>query len=201
MEKFYLELPSIERKEEALDYLKEHIDYKSDINGTEGINRIKDGFTYEDWLDEVTKAPDEEWAKSVGRVPATTYFNIRESDNKIIGMVNFRHSLNERLRKIGGHIGYGIRPTERRKGYAKIQLYLALLEAQKLGLDKVMVDCIETNIGSEKTILALGGEFEEKVFDETRQKYLKNYWINVDEALEKYKDIYGKQVLKKEVIK
>ena len=64
-----------------------------------------------------------------------------------------------------------------------------------------MVDCIETNIGSEKTILALGGEFEEKVFDETRQKYLKNYWINVDEALEKYKDIYGKQVLKKEVIK
>ena len=201
MEKFYLELPSIERKEEALDYLKEHIDYKSDINGTEGINRIKDGFTYEDWLDEVTKAPDEEWAKSVGRVPATTYFTIRESDNKIIGMVNFRHSLNERLRKIGGHIGYGIRPTERRKGYAKIQLYLALLEAQKLGLDKVMVDCIETNIGSEKTILALGGEFEEKVFDETRQKYLKNYWINVDEALEKYKDIYGKQVLKKEVIK
>ena len=201
MEKFYLELPSIERKEEALDYLKEHIDYKSDINGTEGINRIKDGFTYEDWLDEVTKAPDEEWAKSVGRVPATTYFTIRESDNKIIGMVNFRHSLNERLRKIGGHIGYGIRPTERRKGYAKIQLYLALLEAKKLGLDKVMVDCIETNIGSEKTILALGGEFEEKVFDETRQKYLKNYWINIDEALEKYKDIYGKQVLKKEVIK
>ena len=197
MEKFYLELPSIERKEEALDYLKEHIDYKSDINGTEGINRIKDGFTYEDWLDEVTKAPDEEWAKSVGRVPATTYFTIRESDNKIIGMVNFRHSLNERLRKIGGHIGYGIRPTERRKGYAKIQLYLALLEAQKLGLDKVMVDCIETNIGSEKTILALGGEFEEKVFDETRQKYLKNYWINVDESIEKYKDVYGKHVKKK----
>ena len=201
MEKFYLEIPSLERKEEALDYLKEHIDYKSDINGTEGINRIKDGFTYEDWLDEVTKAPDEEWAKSVGRVPATTYFTIRESDNKIIGMVNFRHSLNERLRKIGGHIGYGIRPTERRKGYAKIQLYLALLEAQKLGLDKVMVDCIETNIGSEKTILALGGEFEEKVFDETRQKYLKNYWINVDESIEKYKEKYGKQVLKKEVIK
>ena len=197
MEKFYLELPSIERKEEALDYLKEHIDYKSDINGTEGINRIKDGFTYEDWLDEVTKAPDEEWAKSVGRVPATTYFTIRESDNKIIGMVNFRHSLNERLRKIGGHIGYGIRPTERRKGYAKIQLYLALLEAQKLGLDKVMVDCIETNIGSEKTILALGGELEEKVFDETRQKYLKNYWINVDESIEKYKDVYGKNVKKK----
>jgi predicted acetyltransferase len=197
MEKFYLELPSIERKEEALDYLKEHIDYKSDINGTEGINRIKDGFTYEDWLDEVTKAPDEEWAKSVGRVPATTYFTIRESDNKIIGMVNFRHYLNERLRKIGGHIGYGIRPTERRKGYAKIQLYLALLEAQKLGLDKVMVDCIETNIGSERTILALGGEFEEKVFDETRQKYLKNYWINVNESIEKYKDLYGDKILKK----
>ena len=197
MDKLYFEEPSLKRKEEALEYLKEHIDTRSDINGTEGINRIKDGFTYEDWLDEVTKAPDEEWAKSVGRVPATTYFTIRESDNKIIGMVNFRHSLNERLRKIGGHIGYGIRPTERRKGYAKIQLYLALLEAQKLGLDKVMVDCIETNIGSEKTILALGGEFEEKVFDETRQKYLKNYWINVNESIEKYRELYEDKIKRK----
>ena len=195
MDKLYFEEPSLKRKEEALEYLKEHIDTRSDINGTEGINRIKDGFTYEDWLDEVTKAPEEEWAKSIGRVPATTYFTIRESDNKIIGMVNFRHSLNERLRKVGGHIGYGIRPAERRKGYAKIQLYLALIEAQKLGLDKVMVDCDNTNIGSEKTILALGGELEGEVYDELKDRTIRNYWINVDESIEKYKDLYGDKIL------
>ena len=197
MEKLYFEKPSLERKEDALDYLREHRDYKADINGTEGINRINNEFTYEDWLDEVTKAPNEEWAKSVGRVPASTYFTIRESDNKIIGMVNFRHYLNDRLRKVGGHIGYGIRPTERRKGYAKIQLYLALLEAQKLGLDKVMVDCVTTNIGSEKTILALGGELEGEVYEEEKNRTLRNYWINVDESIEKYKELYGKKVLKR----
>lgn len=196
MEKFYFEEPSLERKEDALDYLKEHIDYKSDINGTGGLNRVSEEYSYEEWLKDVIKSQDEEWAKSVGKVPATTYFTIRESDNKIIGMVNFRHSLNERLRKVGGHIGYGIRPTERRKGYAKIQLYLALLEAQKLGLDRVMIDCVNTNIGSEKTILALGGELEGEVYDEVNDRTMRNYWINVDESIEKYKDIYGKYISK-----
>lgn len=65
-------------------------------------------------------------------------------------MVNFRFYLKGKLLKIGGHIGYGIRPTERRKGLAKIQLYLTLLVAQKIGLDKVMIDCTDTNIGSKK---------------------------------------------------
>ena len=72
---------------------------------------------------------EKNYAESKKLVPATTYFTIRESDNKIIGMINFKHYLNEYLRNFGGHIGYVIRPTERRKGYAKIQLYLVLLEA------------------------------------------------------------------------
>lgn len=83
-------------------------------------------------------------------MPGITYFTVRESDNRIVGMVNFRFYLKGKLLKIGGHIGYGIRPTERRKGLAKIQLYLTLLVAQKIGLDKVMIDCTDKNIGSKK---------------------------------------------------
>lgn len=83
-------------------------------------------------------------------MPGITYFTVRESDNRIVGMVNFRFYLKGKLLKIGGHIGYGIRPTEGRKGLAKIQLYLTLLVAQKIGLDKVMIDCTDTNIGSKK---------------------------------------------------
>ena len=196
MEKFYLEIPSIERKEEALEYLKEFVEYKSEINGTGGLNRCLDGMSYEEWLEETFKCMDKEYADKKGLVSATPYFTVRESDNKIVGMICLRHYLNDTLRKVGGHIGYSIRPTERRKGYSKIQLYLVLLEAKKMKLDKVMLDCHTTNLGSKKTIEALGGIFEEEVSDERDGRKLYNYWINVDESIEKYKEKYEKYILK-----
>ena len=199
MEKFYLELPSLERKKEALEYLQEHIKYNSRINGSGGLNRCLDGMTYEEYIDDVIKCMNKEYAESKNLVTATTYFIIRKSDNKIVGMVNFRHYLNESLKKCGGHIGYGIRPTERQKGYAKIQLYLTLLEAQKMKIDKVMVDCINTNIASDKTIQALGGIFEEEYHDTKSNYTLNNYWINVNESIEKYKDIYEAYIVKEKM--
>ena len=112
MERLYLEEPSIERKEDAIEYIKEHHEYNSRINGTGGLNRYIDD--YEGWLEKLEQdyiqEPDEE------RVPARTYFLVRENDNKIVGMINIRTVLNESLKKYGGHIGYGIRPTERKKG-------------------------------------------------------------------------------------
>ena len=195
MEKFYLELPTIERKQEALDYLQEHINNGSDLNGTGGLKDCLRGTTYEEWLDDVIKCQEKEYAESKNLVPATTFFTIRENDNKIVGMVNLRHYLNDYLKNYGGHIGYGIRPSERRKGYAKIQLYLTLIEAQKLGIDKVMVDCINTNIGSERTILSLGGEFDREVYEDNKNVTLNNYWITVNDSINKYKDIYEKYIL------
>lgn len=91
-------------------------------------------------------------------VPHSTFWLIND-DNKISGVVNIRHRLNENLHKRGGHIGYGIRPTERRKGYATKILELALIEAKKLGIYKALVTCDETNIGSVKTILKNKGVF------------------------------------------
>ena len=158
------------------------------------------GITYEEWLDDVIKCQEKEYAESKTLVPGTTFFTIRESDNKIIGMVNLRHYLNDYLKNIGGHIGYGIRPTERRKGYAKIQLYLALIKAQKLGIDKVMVDCVNTNTGSEKTIIALGGVFDREVYENNKNVTLNNYWIDVNTSIEKYKDKYNQYIVK-EMIK
>lgn len=195
MEKFYLEEVNIDRKDEVLEYINVHIKYGSDLNGTSSLKRIvENNMSYEDWLEETTRLKEKEYAEVNKLVPATTYFTIRESDNKIVGMVNLRHYLNDYLKKYGGHIGYGIRPTERRKGYAKIQLYLVLIEAQKLGLDKVMVDCVSTNEGSEKTIKALGGLFDEKVHEENRNIYLNNYWINVNESVKQYENIYGNNI-------
>ena len=90
----------------------------------------------------------------------------------------------------GGHIGYGIRPTERRKGYNKINLYLGIIEAKKLGLDKVMLDCDVNNIGSDKTLKALGGTLERTEIDPSDGTLTNVYWFNVEDTLNKYKDIY-----------
>ena len=196
MEKFYLELPTIERKQEALDYIQEHVDYGSNINGSGGLKDCLKGKSYEEWLDDTIKYKKMKYGESDNLVPSTTFFTIREDDNKIVGMVNLRHYLNDFLKNYGGHIGYGIRPTERRKGYAKIQLYLVLIEAQKLGIDKVMVDCDKTNIGSEKTILALGGEFEREVFEKEKNVILRNYWIDVNKSIEKHRNEYDQYISK-----
>ncbi|MBP5727083.1 MAG: GNAT family N-acetyltransferase, partial [Clostridia bacterium] len=122
MDRLYFETPGPDRKEDAIDYIREFQEYGSEINGVGGLHRYLED--YEGWLeklkDDETTTPNEE------RVPAKTFFLVRESDRRIVGMINIRLALNERLKKFGGHIGYSIRPTERGKGYNNINLYLGL---------------------------------------------------------------------------
>ena len=190
MERFYLEEPSLERKDEIIEYLDEFVKYNSNINGTGLLDKIYDGYTFEEALERCLNMKNEEYAKSINRVPGKTFLLIRKNDNKIVGTINIRWNLSEKMLKFGGHIGYGIRPTERRKGYNKIQLYLVLLEAQKLNLDKVMLDCSIDNLGSDKTIKALGGILERSELDESDNTMTNVYWINVDESVKKYKNEY-----------
>lgn len=105
-------------------------------------------------------------------------------------MIDLRLGLNEYLRNFGGNIGYSIRPTERRKGYGKINLYLVLREAKKYNLEKVLITCSQTNEGSKKTILSLGGKYEKTTYNESDGDTLELYWIDVNESLNKYKDKY-----------
>lgn len=186
MEKFKLEVPTLERKIEAIEYIEEHLKYNSKINGVGSLDDYIDN--YEMWLSKIEQDKDIEYIHGIGRVPAETYFLVRESDHKIIGMINIRLELNDALRKHGGHIGYGIRPTERRKGYSKINLYLALLRCKEVGIDKVMLSCDQSNLGSDKTIRGLGGILEK--VDTSNNKKMNIYWIDVNDSINKYKDIY-----------
>ena len=111
-----------------------------------------------------------------GFVPDSTFFLLDEERNRLLGAVNIRHSLNEHLLKVGGHIGDGIRPSERRKGYATEMIRLALLECKKLGIDRVLICCNSDNIGSKKSILNNGGTLENIVMDEG--KPMERYWID-----------------------
>lgn len=191
--KFYFETPSIKRKKEALEYLEEHRKYNSNINGTGGMDKCLEGLTYESWLTNLEKKKDANLAKNMNRCPGETFFLIRKEDNKIIGMINIRYNLNDEMLKFGGHIGFGIRPTERRKGYNKINLYLGLMKAkEKFNLDKVMITCTVDNLGSDKTIQALGGILERCEIDPADNALSNVYWINVDESIKKYQSIYLK---------
>jgi predicted acetyltransferase len=110
-------------------------------------------------------------------VEHTTYWLVHR-DGKVLGAVNIRHRLNPNLLERGGHIGYGIRPSERRKGYATQLLYLALQKAKGMGLDKVLVTCDRGNVGSAKTITNNKGVLESEI-TEADENIVQRYWIDI----------------------
>lgn len=181
--------PSMEYKEDSINYIKEHYECNSQIHGVSGLNRYLDD--YEGWLEKLeyykSIEPNEEW------VPSESYLLIREEDNKVVGMINLRLVLNESLKKFGGHIGYSIRPSERKKGYNKINLYLMLKRCCEIGLDEVLLDCSVDNPGSYKTMESLGGVRIDKYYNE-QYGWCYRYSINVLESVNKYRDIYEPMV-------
>ena len=110
-----------------------------------------------------------------GKVPDTTLFCLDVDRNIFVGAVNIRHYLTEEMLVNAGHIGDGIRPSERRKGYATAMIGLALEEAKKLGIDRVLMCCDKENIASAKSIVNNGGILENEVVVNgvTEQRY----WI------------------------
>ncbi len=112
-----------------------------------------------------------------GLVPETTLFCLDKDRNIFVGAVNIRHYLNESLLLSGGHIGDGIRPGERRKGYATAMIALALQECKKLGIHRVLMCCDRDNIGSAKSIIRNGGVLENEV--EIDGHWEQRYWIEL----------------------
>ena len=114
-----------------------------------------------------------------GKVPDSVFFLLDEESNRLLGAVNIRHCLNEYLLKYAGHIGDGIRPSERGKGYGSEMIRLALIECKKLGIDKVLMVCDKSNIASAKTIIKNGGILENEFMDEDGE-IQQRYWINLN---------------------
>ena len=111
-------------------------------------------------------------------VPDSTFFCLDEERNIFVGAVNIRHYLNQRLLLNGGHIGDGVRPSERRRGIATAMIGLALIECQKLGINRVLMVCDKDNIGSAKSIQRNGGVLENEI--EVDGVVEQRYWINID---------------------
>jgi predicted acetyltransferase len=113
----------------------------------------------------------------VPKVPFSVFWLV-EGD-AFLGEANVRHDLNAYLIKEGGHVGYGIRPSRQRQGYGKLILALALEECRRLGLERVLLTCLQDNVASARIIEANGGELENVIDDPAGRGPLRRYWISL----------------------
>lgn len=158
----------------AMEYRNDYLLHgETHINGSCGFMNYSN---YNEWLEKVITAHNQE--TSFLKVPATTYFTVRKTDCKIVGSIQLRHELTEDLRKRGGHIGYGICPTERKKGYGSEQLSLVLAKAKELHIPRVMISCDKDNITSAKVAINNGGKLEWEGYDE-EDGLIQIYWIDL----------------------
>ena len=158
--------PSMEYDKSIQAYRQEFLDSGDSMDGGGSLRKYN---RTQDWLDRV----------ETNKRDQTQYIYIRETDGKMVGIIQIRHCLNDYLEKYGGHIGYSVAPSERRKGYATQMLKLVLPECAKLGIGRVLITCVQGNEGSKRTILNNGGIFESAVFDSEDGCWLERYWIEL----------------------
>lgn len=124
---------------------------------------------------------DSEAMYAIGNVPSTLYFMVN-NDDKIVGAVEVRHALNEKLTNVGGHVGYGIRPSERGNGYSTLILKMILNKFREMDFEKILVTCDESNIASTKAIEKNNGKLENVI--EYENELIRRYWITLRTNIE-----------------
>ena len=156
-------------------YRQEFLDIEGSMDGCGSLRRCA---TAQEWIEKSLAGKDPACVEP-GRVPATQFIYVREADDKVVGMLQLRHCFNPYLEKYAGHIGYSVRPSERRKGYATAMLRDALPHCKALGIRDVLISCLTDNEGSRRTILANGGVYESTVHEPEMDRDLERYWIHL----------------------
>jgi len=177
MDEIILVKPTKEYEKQMIEYKEEHI--SNGENKIHACSRWDKMNNYDEWLNFLKEHSSFETIKDNWTVNSN-FLGIRKSDNKVVGMIDIRHELtNDFLRNYAGHIGYGVRPIERRKGYATQMLTKALEFCKDvLKLEKIMITCDKENIGSRKTIINAGGELEREYISQDGEN-VQIYWINL----------------------
>ncbi|QIW20629.1 GNAT family N-acetyltransferase [Bacillus thuringiensis] len=165
--------PTNEYSEQIMEYREAFLYADEQPHGSSSLQNFD---SLHEWFEKVSK---QELGENLlgNRVPSSQFLSVEKGE--LIGFVNIRQRLNEELLRESGHIGYSVHPNKRRQGYATKQLKLALYEAQKLGLQKVLITCDKTNIASAKTIQKVGGVLENEVVSSHSGEIVQRYWIEI----------------------
>ncbi len=167
--------PTAEYARKILAYRREFLEHGDSMDGTGMLRKTDNPY---DWIRYSERCKDPATVPQ-GLVPATQYLFVRQEDDKIVGMIQIRHCFNPYLEQFGGHIGYSVAPSERRKGYAAMMLKMALQKCRELGIGDVLITCVSGNEGSRKTILKNGGIYESTVYEPDEKVNLERYWIHL----------------------
>ena len=174
MDRLKLVLPTAADEQAIWDYREEF--FANNDHHLDGTGGLANAQNFADWYRKNLANRSEETVQP-GLVPASTYLAVLQETGELVGMIDIRHRLNEGLLQFGGHIGYSVRPSRRRQGYATEMLRLGLEECRKLGIGRVLVTCDKTNIGSAKTIQNNGGVLENEI--EMPDRITQRYWIKL----------------------
>lgn len=177
----HLESPSLRVKESFLEAMAEFTaEGGADTVTDEWIGRYADNWSneaaFEAFIADLRADELEETERAGHKVPTTTLWWV-EGDT-YLGRASIRHRLNDRLLDYGGHVGYDVRPTARRRGHATAILAAALrFLADDLGVEKALITCSPLNIGSIRTIEANGGVLEDERETGWGNGRKRRYWV------------------------
>ena len=169
---FKLVKPNIKYLEQIKEYQESFIKNKEFIHGSSSLDNYTN---IEEWFQKLKIMENIETVPAC-HVPSSTFLLVNDVDI-LIGMVSIRHTLNDNLKTIGGHVGYSIHPKYRKKGYGTKQLSLALEECKKLNIKKVLITCSSINIGSKKIIEKNNGIYSDS--NQIKEEIVERYWITL----------------------